>query len=386
MTDRLPDALDVLQQLRAALGPLMDLHAGRPARGVRLTRVLGLDKSLASRLVRACASVGDGEFVHHLPSPTGLRKLLDAAQAQGSDIGPATAAVDAYQLLLDRLPGHRQALEAQLGMDSRLVRERLDHASRQAVFKAQSYLFGHGCDTIASALFLWPSVEGPWVDALEVHRRRGLWRIQPDVVVPLLSVMTDTAQSTGHATMAPLQGTGAPTDYLLGPGQGLRVIHDGPLTTLLLPPELDPLPATLDTAYRVRRALPLDRPDGWLRLRNYMLHTPCKRVWRELYLAEGLWPDARADTLFQLPAPSGIHMPDATPDRPHHRRLALQAHLTALPAEPLTQTPDGLPDHGEVLRHALRLAGLDGLRWRGWRSDLAYPLPLIEMQWLLQPT
>jgi hypothetical protein len=385
MNDRLPDTHAVVQQLRSTLSPLMDLHAGRPARGVRLTRTLGLDKSLASRLVRACASVGDGEFVHHLPSPTGLRKLLDAAQAQGSDTGAAAAAVDVYQQLLDRLPGNRQALEAQLGCSSRLVRERLGHASRQAVFKAQSYLFGHGCDTIASALFLWPSADGPWVDALEVHRRQGLWRVQPDVAVPLLSVMTHTAQSTGQASMAPLQGTGEPVDYLLGPAAPLQVIQDGPLTTLVLPPELDPLPPRLDTAYRVRQALPLGRPAGWQRLRNYMLHTPCKRVWRELYLAEGLWPGARVQTLFQLPAPSGTQMPDATPDSPHHRRLALQAHLTALEAEPLTQVPDGLPDHGDVLRHALMLAGLDTLRWRGWRSDLAYPLPLVEMQWLLQP-
>lgn len=384
MNDRLPDATTVVQQLRATLGPLMDAHAGRPARGVRLTRELGLDKSLASRLVRACASGSDGEFVHHLPSPTGLRKLLDAALGRGSDTASAAAAVDGYQQLLDSLPGSRQTLEAQLGCGSRLVRERLGHASRQAVFKAQSYLFGHGCDTIASALFLWPSAEGPWVDALEVHRRRGLWRVQPDVAVPLLSVMPHTAATDG-TTMAPLHGQGDPADYLLGPAVALQVIQDGPVTTLVLPPELDPLPDALDTAYRVRHALPLARADGWQRLRNYMLHTPCKRVWRELYLARDLWPGARADTLFQLPSPSGVQLPDATPDLAHHRRLALQAPLTELGADPLATPPDELPDHAAVLRHALALAGLSGQVWRGWRSELAYPLPLVEMQWLLQP-
>ncbi|MBQ0960189.1 hypothetical protein KAK06_14640 [Ideonella sp. 4Y11] len=384
MNDRIPDAHAVVQQLRAALGPLMDAHAGRPARGVRLTRELGLDKSLASRLVRACASGSEGEFVHHLPSPTGLRKLLDAALGRGSNTLNAAAAVDSYQQLLDRLPGHRQALEAQLGCGSRLVRERLGHASRQAVFKAQSYLFGHGCDTMASALFLWPAADGPWVDALEVHRRRGLWRVQPDVAVPLLSVMPHSA-GTGGATMAPLHGRGDPADYLLGPAVALQVLQDGPVTTLVLPAELDPLPDALDTAYLVRQALPLARADGWQRLRNYMLHTPCKQVCRELYLARDLWPSARIETLFQLPSPSGVQLPDATPERPHHRRLALQAQLVSLGADPLASPPDGLPDHAAVLHRALALAGLSGQVWRGWRSELAYPLPLVEMQWLLQP-
>jgi len=385
MLDHPPDAPAVVQQLRSALGPLLDVHAGRPARGVRLTRELGLDKSLASRLVRACACSADGEFVHHLPSPTGLRKLLDAARGRGSDIAAAASAVDSYQQLLDRLPGSRQTLEAQLGSGSRLVRERLDHASRQVVFKAQSYLFGHGCDTIASSLFLWPSADGPWVDALEVHRRLGLWRVQPGVAVPLLSVMPAMAQSPGGASMAPLRGHGAPADYLIGPGAELQVIQDGPVTTLVLPPELDPLPAELNTAYRVRQAAALARPAGWQRLRNYMLHTPCKRVWRELYLAEGLWPGARAETLFQLPAPSGAPVPDATPDRPHHRRLALQAPVVDIASGPLTGGPEGLPEHAAALQHALSLAGLADRAWRGWRSELAYPLPLVEMQWLLQP-
>ena len=65
MTDPQPPDHDpaelqcVARELRGGLQPLLQALAGEPARPVRLTQGIGLDKSLASRLVKAVRSDGE---------------------------------------------------------------------------------------------------------------------------------------------------------------------------------------------------------------------------------------------------------------------------------------------------------------------------------------
>src|SRR5204862_3915668 len=131
--------------LRDALSPLLDALAGNPPRPVRLMRSVGLDKSLASRLVQAARAESDSQFLHLLPSPTGLRILAERARGQveaASALPAFERAVDAFAALLDALPGGRQALDARLGEGHLSIRERREQMARQASFKAVSFLFG----------------------------------------------------------------------------------------------------------------------------------------------------------------------------------------------------------------------------------------------------
>ena len=79
--------------------------------------------------------------------------------------------------LLDRLPGGRQALDARMGESSSAIREKREQMARQASFKAQSFLFGHYCETLTTALFVLPSAQPGRVDVIEVHRRIGLQQL-----------------------------------------------------------------------------------------------------------------------------------------------------------------------------------------------------------------
>lgn len=391
-----PETAAVARELRGGLRPLLALLAGTPPRPVRLTQGIGLDKSLASRLVQALRAESDAAFLHQVPSPTGLRILLDRARgrADASLLGDLEAAVRRFDALLDRLPGGRQALDAQIGQSLAPVREKREQIARQASFKAQSFLFGHFCDTLTTALFVLPSARAGRVDAIEVHRRIGLQRVTPSQAVPLLSV--NAGQGAGGEDtprMVPLV-PGAPASlaasYLLAEASSaalpaLDVVHEGTTTTFVLPPGRDAAPpARITTAWRVLRAESATPDAAWTVLRNYMLHTPCRTLVRDLWLADGLWPDAWPLVGFYLPGPSGTPPVAVEPGQPHLRRVNLSARIEQRPEGTAGFELDEAADQAQAIATALEQAGAGGHRWRGWRCRMTHPLPLIEMQLALR--
>jgi len=390
--------VDVAAELRARITAVVHALAGVPPRPVRLMRRIGLDKSLASRLVQATRVDTDQQFLHAAPSPTGLRILLDRASAHAD--GPAdpallqaaAAAVDRFETLLDTLPGGRQALDALLGATSAAIRRKREQVARQASFKAQSFLFGHYCDTLATAVFVVPSASAPGkVDLVELHRRLGLQRLVASVPVPLMSLLTIGAdmQEPDAPCVAALNGdetTRRPEDFLLpsassAPLPPLRVVNEGSMVTFVL----EPAPASstlqrLSSALRVQRVCPVAMDEPYFVARRYMLHTPCRVLVRDVFLAESLWPGAQLHVDFHLPGPSGSPAVKLEPGRPHHRQVNLTCHIEQLmPGAGDPDLPD-VADHADALREVQARAGLQGLRFRGWRCTMSYPVPLVEMQ------
>jgi hypothetical protein len=395
-----PREATVAAGLREALVPLLDALAGQPPRPVRLMRRIGLDKSLASRLVQAVRAESDSQFLHLLPSPTGLRILIERSRnepAAAPWLPAVERSVDAFAALLDALPGGRQALDARLGEGLSSIRERREHMARQASFKAVSFLFGHYCETLSTAIFLFPSGDGRHVDAVEVHRRLGLRRITPGTALPLLSLYAPPApgeEADQAPQLIPIEGGASGTRtasdahrYFVPEGCSLPLPTldveregDSSSTFLLGAQSPDPLPARLTTALRIRRAKLLNPDAPHLTVRNYMLHTPCQRLVREIYLADGLWPDALPHIGFYLPGPTGIALAPPTPGAPHYRRLHLSAPIEQLPSGSVIAPLTGIADHASVLAAVLHRAGLDQLGFRGWRCQTPYPVPLVEMQ------
>jgi hypothetical protein len=376
--------------------PLLEQLAGSPPRPVRLTRANpgpGLDKSLASRLVQAAKAESDMQFLHLVPSPTGLRMLLDRAHelAGGALIERTAAAVERFQSLLDALPGGRQALDAHMGESQASIREKREHIARQASFKAVSFLFGHYCETLATALFVFPSRAPGQVDVIEVHRRIGLRRLTPSAQLPLLSV--SAAREAGGRPAVPAmadvagdEGAREPRDFLVAhassdPLPAVQVEREGAIATFLLAAGgIDMTPLRVTTAFRVLRAEPQSQASAYRVLRNYMLHTPCCTLVRDVYLAAGLWPDAFPQVGYYLPSPSGMPAVDLDPAEPHYRRVNLTTRIEQRPHGADGFALAGVSDQRATLESVLARAALDPRAFRGWRCEMAYPVPLIEMK------
>ena len=84
---------------------------------------------------------------------------------------------------------------------------------------------------------------------------------------------------------------------------------------------------------------------------------------RDLYLAEGLWPDARPGGRLRLPGPSGTPPIVIEPGTPHLRRVNLTARIEQLPPGPRGFELDGVPDQAAAIEAALAC-----IEAQGWRS------------------
>jgi hypothetical protein len=395
--DLRPEIEKIGARLRKPLNAVLEALAGRSPRPTQVARAIGLDKSLASRFVRATTTSSDLELMHVVPSPEGLRILAELAgsKVEPRVIGELLAATDAFQQLIDGTPGGRSEIDAQISEGSDIARERSEQVARQAAFKSMSYLLGHFCETLSTTLFLVPAANGRMVDGIEVHRRIGLRRMRPSTPLALLSIFNSgaagrPADAVAFETIDGGMGPNQPTDYLLPefssrPLPQMEVLTEGAISTLVLAG--DPsvhAPTHLASAFRVRNGWPVVPESALVALRGYLLHMPCRRLVRDVFVAESLFPNAVPLVSFALPGQRGSDPPPGQDGGRHYSSVGLHAPIEQLPPGPRAWSLPGTSDHSAVLQNVLERSRDQSTRFRGWRCAMTYPVPLIEMFWWLR--
>jgi hypothetical protein len=141
-------------ELRRTIAPVLEAVSGATPRPTRISRAIGLDKSLASRLVRAVQSSSDLDLMHIVPSPGGLRIFakLAARYADPTSIDNLLTSTERFERLLDNVPGGRASIDAQISESSHVALLKREHMAKQASFKSMSFLLGHFCDVVATTL------------------------------------------------------------------------------------------------------------------------------------------------------------------------------------------------------------------------------------------
>jgi hypothetical protein len=385
-------------ELRRVLGPLIESIGGAPPRSTRVTRAVGIDKSLASRFVRALRTDSDLELMHIVPSPTGLRILAArvAESAPGGDVRELRAAADRFQELLDATPEGRAAIDAVIAESSQEVRSKREHIAKQASFKSMSFVLGHYCDVLTTALFLVPSPNGRRIDGIEVQRRLGLRRLRPSAPLQLLSFHVppeDEPEDDSIWVESVEQGLGATTpaaflsrEFSSDPLPELQVVQDDTTINFVLGPAPDNgTPGIITSSFRVRNGWPRDPGPGLLDVRGYLLTEPCRSVVRDLWVAEELLAGCRPEVTFALPTPptTSAAPPPEPGQPPHFAAVDLGASIEQRPAGSRGLGIPDASDQAAAVRQVLAAAGHAETRFRGWRVRIAYPIPLIEMIWWL---
>src|SRR5262245_1043311 len=108
-------AMEVGERLRAALLEVAHEIGGPTLRPSRFVDVLGIDKSLASRISRSLRAESVTELLHLTPSPMGLGLFLDAATRRristtAEALRRARTAVAEFQEFLGHVSGGRAGL------------------------------------------------------------------------------------------------------------------------------------------------------------------------------------------------------------------------------------------------------------------------------------
>jgi hypothetical protein len=388
-------ATDVAERLRTCFLETARQVAGPAFRPSRLVEVLGIDKSLASRISRSIRADSSYEMLHLLPSPTGLGFFLEGAARAGcpAEILKRTRqAVGELQDLLSQIAGGRPALDALMSESAVEVRERAERTASQTVYRAMSYLLGFRCETITSAIILQPSADGTMVDGLEVGRREGIRRLRPSAPVAVFSLNLATAGAPGESYMEMLGKDADPADprsillpEFCEPAQPALEVHKTGLHSVFALPNDDEIlqgGVTISSAFFVRNGYERWRSEkNKEEFRLYLLSYPCKLLIRDLFIRDDLWVGSEPQIRLEFPAPPGAQRPEPSDPAIRLNQLDISAPVVSLGRGLRRAAAAGSSQHGRLLGNVFQQADLDPERFRGYRVRIMYPVPMITMGW-----
>lgn len=135
----------------------------------QLARDLGVDKVLASRLLKMIRSQDPLAAAHLAPGPDPLRRVVKAAGRAGASrelVQRATEAINQFDDFVRAEAGDRSALDAMLAAWLPEVRQEFELRRKQAAFRAISQLKGVSADVDFATVVLHPSETEP--DRLDI--------------------------------------------------------------------------------------------------------------------------------------------------------------------------------------------------------------------------
>jgi hypothetical protein len=176
--------------LRRSLGRVLEALPGAPLGPASLARTIGVDKVLASRLLKAIRDDNPLAVLHYSPGPDPLRRVIRAAgrrEVPAGLLNAAEAAVENFGSLIRREAGDRSMLGAMISDWLPEVRDEFELRRRQSAFRAMSELKGSAANVNLATVFLHPSDDGARMDVVWVLGLLGLQRLRPSAVVKLTS-------------------------------------------------------------------------------------------------------------------------------------------------------------------------------------------------------
>jgi hypothetical protein len=363
---------------------------------MKLARAIQIDKSLASVLVRAVNAPSDRDLLHIVPSPTGLRILSEHTKGIASRTATTRleSATDRFRHLLETIPGGRAALDAQISETSRELGWKRENTSKQATFKSMSFLLGYYCELMASSIILVPSEDGRMVDGIEIIRRVGVRRMRSHTTIPLFNFTpwSDQRSDLPETRLDPLDDDprGPNPDNLLlrdfcsDPMPAVDVVSEGPSTVVVLPGSPD-AEGTMDFAwaFRLRNGGPANPTPGVHVLHAYFLHMPTRRVVRDVFIADSIYPGAEPFVSWALPGTNQHSHPPGRGQARYYAQVDLEAEFEPIAGTRRPFAVTGMPGHDRLTQEVLKRVGHAKTKFRGWRCTLNYPVPLLDMYvWL----
>lgn len=370
----------LLSSLKDVVGAVASPSAGPQA----LARGLGLDKVLASRILKATRSGDPMAATHAMPGPDPLRRLVRAAARKGVPTevtGRAMRAIDDFEILIRDRIGDRSLLDAIVSAWVPDARREFELRRKQAAFKALSQLKGVQADSILATVILHPSADGEHIDVVWVNGLFGLHRVRPGAGVKL----TTRRVSGADGARRPVSLDGRPVDDLDGlllrdfcsqPLPRLGVHHAGEVVHYTLGGDGFGSGASVDVVFAEANRAELVRyfPAGTERKSYFFAEVvpPSHRLQFDVLAHESLYPGQAPGLVVYDTAFEGV----ASPNNPGRDidRLDLIESVEDLGKGAQRFRSAEIPRYAELVGYVLDRMGWDGSCFRGYRCGIDYPV------------
>ncbi len=375
---------DAGRDLRATLGAAVDAVPDLAGGPQALARRIGIDKVLASRLLKAVKSPDPMSTIHRIPGPDPLRRVLKAMARQGvppSILHSATAAVDRFDELVRTELGDRSSLDALISAWAPDARREFELRRKQAAFRAMSQLRGLEAGALTATVFLHPSPDGEHVDIVWLNALYTLHRIRPDVAVKFAT----RRMSADTDARRPTTLDGRPIDdpnsvqlqeFCSSPTPTLRVDRIGEVVHYTLAEEGFGPRSAVDVVFtevnrgEVRRF----NPPGVNR-RGYVfaeVSTPTKALQFDAFLHEDVYPGSTPalkvyDTSFE--GVVDVNDPAREADC-----IDVLESIDPLGAGLTSRRSAVAPRYSEQVALVAERMGWDARAFNGWRCRIDYPI------------
>lgn len=388
-----PFAASAGEHVRAVQAALVDLLAEAGLSGARPTKVgreLGLDKTLAWKVVRFMEDEDLAGAARHMPGSGGVEILLKAVRKKGIDAEQIDAVRQADRDLrsfMEQHAGDRRSFEAMLASGGR--DERIESEERRAYYRAGSAIWGVRARVQFLTLALRPSeTDDGMLDAVQVSGLLDFERLRPDVpwIIRRLRASSDTGKGL-QFEREPLDPAGktGPTVPLLPAycSEPLPELQQFTGSNGWVYDQIAPGPVgrsgalTCVTGEIYRAALPYRRSEDNTEARYTLtVRTPVEGVHFDLLLHRDLAHFESRETR--------VH--GLLEDRPmgstsaEHRSPLMAPSPTQFLGQPPTLQTTRIPFYARMVGNALAKAGWgEAPDYRAFRADLDYPAAPCEV-------
>ena len=372
---------------RALADALAELVAAIPAqpRGPgELSEALGIDKVLASRLLKTTSHQDPIAVLQLAPGPNPLRRVVRAASRHGVPqllVSRAEGAIDEFDQLIRKEAGDRSALQAMISAWLPEARREFELRRKQAVFRAMSQLKGAFADVSLGTVLLHPSSDETKLDIVWLFGLFSLQRLRPGVPVKFAS----RRLGEDGGPRRPLTIDGLAVNDLRGlrldafcssPMVDLEVHEVGEVVRYMLAESGYGPRARMDLVFAEVNLAEIDRfvPAGSGRKGYFFAETTtcAKRLLFDVLVHEDVYPDSEPSlTIYDTASEGAASVNDRSRD---FDRFDLQESIQALGKGIRKFRSAQVPRYAEMLDLVCEKLQWDGPRFRGYRCEVEYPV------------
>ncbi len=359
---------------------------GNPQGPVSLARAIGVDKVLASRVLRAAANRDPVAVLQMMPGPEPLRRLATAAGKKGVASALVTElndAVNQFDELIRNEAGDRSGLDAILSAWLPEARAEFELRRKQAAFRAMSQLKGQAAETFVSTVFLHPSSDGEHLDVVWIIGLLGLQKLRPGSVVKFATRRVSRAGEDAPRRPSTLDGVSVDgfdglrlDQFCSDPPAQLHVSRAGDVVHYTWAEEgFGPRSATDLVFAEVNFAeLPRYVPAERKRKRHVFAEvtTPSKLLVFDALVHEDVFGGADPSLYIYDTAFEGIA--DVNDPGRDIDRFDLVESIQSLGKGVGKFRVGEVPWYSELLRHVCAKLNWDADRFRAWRTRIDYPI------------